>query len=81
MIQVSVGAEVEIEWVIGNHDDITITEGTGLLFCWSGSVLHDIIEMSSPQSVADCSYVKDQDIGKVITINACCSERERERER
>ena len=61
---------MEIEWVIGSHDDITVTEGTGLIFRWSGSVNHNVIEMSSARSVAaGCSFVKEakinRDIGKV----------------
>ena len=54
-----------INWRIGQHDDINVTMGTGLLFKWNGP-LHNVIEMSSPSSVLpNCPFVRNQRNGMV----------------
>lgn len=65
MPQVRAGQQVIIDWRIGQHDDMTILRGTGLLFRWSDSIEHNLIEMSDPLSVRDCSFVRENNIGKV----------------
>ena len=69
LLQVTVGTEMVIEWELGSHDDITVTEGTGLVFRWSGPVAHNVLEMSSERSVTDCPFVKrvvqNRDSGQV----------------
>lgn len=68
-----------ITWTIDQtYSEVTITEGTGLLFQWSGSTHHNLIEMSSPQSTSsDCTFVSSDAaaLGKVrayvCAINVC----------
>jgi len=57
-LQVQVGEMEVIEWRLGTYRDLTISEGTGLLFQWDGPVPHNVIEMESPLSVTqDCKFV------------------------
>ena len=57
-----------IEWRVRSYEDITVTEGTGLLFSWEGAT-HDLLEMSSAvSSPSDCQQFvgpKARDLGKV----------------
>lgn len=50
------GEVLAIEWRVGSYQDITVTQGTGLLFQWNGAVMHDLVEMKRPiNSAGDCS--------------------------
>ena len=54
--------------MIGDHQDVTIEEGGGIVFKWNGVVSHNVIEMTSPESVSEeCTFVSDQatNLGKV----------------
>ena len=57
-----------INWQLGNHADVTLTEGGGLLFQWNGPIPHNVIEMTSKESITDqCLFVgsTSQQLGKV----------------
>ena len=58
-----------VAWTVDHeYPQISIREGSGLLFKWSGSTPHDLIEMSSPQSTSpDCTFVGSSahSLGKV----------------
>ena len=59
-----------IEWGIMEYSDITITEGTGLLFQWDGAVPQNVVEMASEASVGeDCMFVGEEQgeaLGQVV---------------
>lgn len=56
MFQVQVGNLHTVEWRLGTrYEDLTLSEGTGLVFHWSGSY-HNLLEMSAPVE-SDCKYV------------------------
>ena len=59
-----------IEWRVRSYEDITITEGTGLLFSWEGT--HDLLELSSavssPRDCQDFAGPKAKDLGKVCVF-------------
>lgn len=56
--QISVGNTVKIDWRLGvDYSNLTISEGTGLLFSWSGTVKHNLVEMMSESSVSHCMNV------------------------
>lgn len=62
-----IGNVREIDWRLGRvYEDLTIPEGTGLVFRWSGSY-HNLLEMSSPIG-SDCKFVSDEafNIGQVF---------------
>ena len=66
--QVQVGNVEMIEWRIGEHSHLTISESTGLLFQWDDSVPHNIFEMSTAvTSAEECLFVGDSayELGKV----------------
>lgn len=57
-----------INWRIGEHRDVTIAEGTGLLFHWDDSIPHNVFEMSTAiTSQEECQFVGDTSdkLGKV----------------
>ena len=57
-----------INWHIGEHRDLMISEGTGLLFRWDDSVPHNLFEMSTAiASAEDCQFAGDlaDELGKV----------------
>ena len=60
-----------IDWRLTTYSDLTITEGTGLLFQWAGPVQHNVIEMASPLSVTqDCKFVNldSKKLGQVYEL-------------
>ena len=72
--QVKVGQVQVVQWTIDTiYSEISIPQGSGLLFQWSGPTFHDLVEMSSPQSTSqDCTFVGStaQSLGKVrIRLN------------
>ena len=65
------GEVVVIDWRLTTYSDLTITEGTGLLFQWAGPVQHNVIEMASPLSVTqDCKFVNldSKKLGQVYEL-------------
>ena len=67
-MQVNVGDVVVIDWKVGEHNDINITEGGGVVFKWNDVVPHNVIEMTSKESVSEtCAYVGENAsaLGKV----------------
>ena len=58
-----------VAWTVDHeYPQISIREGSGLLFKWSGSTPHDLVEMSSPLSTfPDCTFVGSSahSLGKV----------------
>lgn len=48
-----------IDWRLGiDYSDVTILQGTGLLFSWSGAIKHNLVEMMSEDSISsDCTHV------------------------
>ena len=46
-----------IDWHVTTYNDITITEGIGVVFQWNGPNLHSVVEMASQSSVDSCMYV------------------------
>ena len=60
-----------IEWRYGTaYRDLTISEGTGLLFRWNGPFTHNVIEMASPLSASpECKFVNldSKELGQVYT--------------
>ena len=69
-IQVKAGEIQVVMWTVDHeYPQISIREGSGLLFKWSGSTPHDLVEMSSPQSTSpDCTFVGSSahSLGKVV---------------
>ena len=66
MLQTQVGDVHVVEWRIDTpYDDITLPEGTGIIFRWSGSY-HNLLEMSAPVE-SDCKFVNSKafDLGQV----------------
>jgi len=62
---------VVVDWHLTTYRDLTITEGTGLLFQWAGPVQHNVIEMVSPLSVTqDCKFVNldSKKLGQVYKL-------------
>ena len=58
-----------IDWHIGEHQDVTITEGSGLSFKWEGSIPHNVIEMTSKESVtSDCLFVSSATVTGKVTL-------------
>lgn len=69
--QVKVGNEHIINWRLGvNYNDITVAIGTGIVFRWDGSIVHNLIEMTSRNAVTDCKFVGGNSaaLGKVSSI-------------
>ena len=55
-VQVQIGNVHTVEWRLGvAYEHLTVPEGTGLIFQWSGSY-HNLLEMSSPVG-SDCKFV------------------------
>ena len=49
---------MNIDWRLGvEYSNVTITKGTGLLFSWSGTVKHNLVEMMSESSISHCTHV------------------------
>lgn len=68
-MKAQIGNVHEIEWRLGRrYEDLIITEGTGLLFRWSGSY-HNLLEMSSPVD-SDCKFV-DEDAFSMGQVKKC----------
>lgn len=68
--KVQVGNIRVIDWRLGvEYPDLTIPEGTGLIFRWSGSY-HNLLEMSSPIE-SDCKFVNSNafTLGQVFITN------------
>ena len=51
---------VVINWRVTAYSDITVPEGTGLIFQWNGPVPHSVVEMASRSSVDSCLFVGPQ---------------------
>ncbi len=67
-VQVQIGEVERVEWRITRYEDMTITQGTGLLFEWDGVISHNLIEMASPLSTSrDCTFVgtRGNEVGQV----------------
>lgn len=57
-----------IDWKIGDHQDITINQDGGVFFKWNDAIPHNVIEMSSAESVSElCTFVDNNadNLGKV----------------
>jgi uncharacterized cupredoxin-like copper-binding protein len=69
-VKVTVGQVQVITWTTDqSYSQISIPEGSGLLFQWSGSAPHDLVEMASPESTSqDCAFVGSTavSLGKVV---------------
>ena len=68
LCQIEVGDVEVIDWHIREYSDLTISEGTGLLFQWDDSVPHNLFEMTTAvSSVEECQFVGDSadTLGKV----------------
>ena len=62
-----------IEWRVTTYADITIPEGTGLLFHWDGSVYHDLIEMqTAANSPADCNKGHPNQRDRIGLVSIVC---------
>ena len=73
-MQVQVGDIEVIEWHIGEHTDLTISESTGLLFQWDESVPHNVFQMTTAVLSADeCQFAGDMadKLGKVCMYVVC----------
>lgn len=61
LFQVQIGDVRSVEWRLGTpYEDLTLPEGTGLIFHWSGSY-HNLLEMSSPVE-SDCKFVNNNSV-------------------
>lgn len=58
--QVQVGNVHTINWYVTTYNDITVAEGTGLLFQWNGPFVHSVVEMASQSAVDSCLFVGPQ---------------------
>lgn len=72
-IQVQIGNVQVVEWRVGTpYEDLTLPEGTGIIFRWSGSY-HNLLEISSPVE-NNCKFVNKDSFQLGQVMGEICEE-------